>query len=157
MDVKENILDPCCGSKMMWFDKENQQALFCDIRTESHTLCDGRALNIKPDMELDFRSMPFDDGSFKLVVFDPPHLVRAGNKSWLKLKYGKLNENWKEDIQKGFSECFRVLAKDGVLIFKWNETQVKVSELLALTNKKPLFGHKSGKNMNTHWLTFMNT
>lgn len=157
MNPKERILDPCCGSRMMWFDKENQDALFGDIRAESHILCDGRALDIKPDMDLDFRNMPFSDCSFKLVVFDPPHLVRAGDKSWLKLKYGKLNENWKEDIKKGFSECFRVLAKDGVLIFKWNETQIKVSELLALTDKKPLFGHKSGKNMKTHWLTFMKT
>lgn len=141
----------------MWFDKENQLAMFGDIRSENHTLCDGRALEVKPDMAMDFRSLPFNDDSFKLVVFDPPHLVRAGKKSWLKLKYGKLNENWKQDIEKGFSECFRVLELDGILIFKWNETQVRVSEILALTDKKPLFGHKSGKNMNTHWITFMNT
>jgi len=142
---------------MMWFDKENQLTLFCDNRQESHTLCDGRHLEIKPDLNIDFRDMPFDDGRFKLVVFDPPHLVRAGNKSWLALKYGKLGESWKDDIKKGFSECFRVLEKDGILIFKWNETQVKVSEILSLTNKAPLFGHKSGKRMDTHWITFMNT
>lgn len=141
----------------MWFDKENQLAMFCDIRSESHTLCDGRALDVRPDMTMDFRELQFDDGSFKLVVFDPPHLVRAGNKSWLKLKYGKLGEDWKQDITKGFSECFRVLEQDGILIFKWNETQVRVSELLALTDRKPLFGHKSGKSMNTHWITFINT
>jgi hypothetical protein len=44
---------------------------------------------------------------------------------------------------------------EGVLIFKWNETQVTVSELLALTDEKPLFGHKSGKREKTHWITFM--
>lgn len=43
----------------------------------------------------------------------------------------------------------------GILIFKWNEDQIKVSEILALTNEKPLFGHKSGKRMSTHWITFM--
>lgn len=152
---EKGILDPCCGSRMMWFDKKDQRALFGDVRTESHILCDGRALEISPEMTMDFRALPFGDESFKLVVFDPPHLVNAGKKSWLKLKYGKLNENWKADIAQGFAECFRVLADDGVLIFKWNETQVRVSELLALTDNKPLFGHKSGKNMNTHWLTFM--
>ena len=150
------ILDPCCGSRMMWFDKENQLAMFGDQRTEQHTLCDGRSLEIAPDMTMDFRSLPFKEHSFKLVVFDPPHLVRAGKKSWLALKYGKLGDDWRADIRKGFAECFRVLEPDGVLIFKWNETQVRVSELLALTEKKPLFGHKSGKNMNTHWITFMN-
>ena len=30
-----------------------------------------------------------------------------------------------------------------------------VSEILALTDQQPLFGHKSGKRVNTHWMTFM--
>jgi hypothetical protein len=153
----KKVLDPCCGSRMFWFDPKNKLVLFGDIRNESHILCDGRALKISPDMPLDFRKMPFDDGSFKLVVFDPPHLVNVGKKSWLGLKYGRLNNDWQNDIRDGFKECFRVLAKDGILIFKWNETQVKVLELLSLTDKIPLFGHKSGKAMNTHWITFINT
>ncbi|EKP55354.1 hypothetical protein ACINNAV2_3011 [Acinetobacter baumannii Naval-2] len=99
--------------------------------------------------------MPFKDETFHAVVFDPPHLVRAGDKSWLALKYGKLGENWKDDLAKGFSECFRVLKPNGMLIFKWNETQIKVSEILALTDQKPLFGHPSGKRANTHWIGFM--
>ncbi|HGW8344694.1 TPA: class I SAM-dependent methyltransferase, partial [Acinetobacter baumannii] len=104
---------------------------------------------------MDFRDMPFKDGQFTLVVFDPPHLVKAGKQSWLAAKYGKLSEDWREDIRKGFAECFRVLTNGGVLIFKWNETQIKVSELLELTDQKPLFGHISGKRSNTHWITFM--
>ena len=48
-----------------------------------------------------------------------------------------------------------MLAIGGVLIFKWNETQIKVSEILELTNHKPVFGHISGKRANTHWITFM--
>ena len=155
MSAAADILDPCCGSRMFWFDPNNQGVLFGDIRSESHTLCDGRALNITPDVQMDFRSIPFADGSFKLVVFDPPHLRRAGLKSWLGLKYGILSDDWREDIKRGFAECFRVLENDGVLIFKWNENQIKVSEILALTEQKPLFGHKSGKRMDTHWITFM--
>lgn len=149
------ILDACCGSRMMWFDRQNENTVYADKRTETHTLCDGRSLEINPDIEMDFRDMPFIDGQFKLVVFDPPHWIKAGAQSWLALKYGKLNQDWREDIRKGFSECFRVLATDGVLIFKWNETQIKVSEILALTDQKPLFGHISGKRANTHWITFM--
>lgn len=149
------VLDPCCGSRMFWFNPQNELALFGDIRAEDHILCDGRSLQIKPDMMLDFRDMPFDDGSFKLVVFDPPHLRNAGDKSWMKAKYGALNENWREDLREGFAECFRVLANDGVLIFKWNEIQIKVKEVLALTPEKPLFGHKSGKRQDTHWICFM--
>lgn len=28
------ILDPCCGSRMFWFDKDSQHALFGDIRDD---------------------------------------------------------------------------------------------------------------------------
>lgn len=55
------ILDACCGSKMFWFDKENPNVLFADIRDESHVLCDGRKLEVSPDMQIDFRDMPFQD------------------------------------------------------------------------------------------------
>lgn len=149
------ILDPCCGSRMFWFDRNNPNVVFGDIRKEQLELCDGRSLVIEPDVMVDFRNMPFSDGQFTLVVFDPPHLIKAGKKSWLAAKYGKLSENWRDDIKKGFSECFRVLANGGVLIFKWNETQIKVSDILELTEHKPLFGHISGKRANTHWITFM--
>ena len=144
---------------MMWFDKQDQRVLFGDQRTESHVLSDGRALEIKPDVKLDFTNLPFPDNSFKLIAFDPPHLVRAGKKSWLALKYGKLGQDWRDDLNKGFSECFRVLEANGILIFKWNENQIPVKEILALTDQKPLFGHttmKHKKNQTaTHWFTFM--
>jgi hypothetical protein len=68
-----------------------------------------------------------------------------------------LGKEWREDLQRGFSECFRVLATDGVLIFKWNETQIKVSEILKLTTRTPLIGHRSGKNSGTHWMCFIKT
>jgi len=140
---------------MMWFDKGDQRALFGDIRDEKRLLCDERVLRVEPDVLIDFRQLPFNDGKFKLVVFDPPHLTRAGTDSWMRAKYGMLTADWREDLRQGFTECFRVLEPEGVLIFKWNETQVLVSEVLSLTNQKPLFGHKSGKRGKTHWITFM--
>ena len=104
---------------------------------------------------MDFRALPYADGTFKLVAFDPPHLVRAGAKSWLAAKYGTLGQDWRDDLRKGFTECFRVLKEDGVLVFKWNETQIKLSEVLALTPHKPLFGNTAGKKNGTHWMVFM--
>ncbi|RKE35238.1 hypothetical protein B0G76_1299 [Paraburkholderia sp. BL23I1N1] len=152
----KTILDPCCGSRMFWFDPVNPHAVFGDVRSESIVVTDRshvqdgtRALTIEPDTLMDFRALPHPDGSFKLVVFDPPHLVRAGPRSWLAAKYGKLGPDWREDIRRGFSECFRVLEDHGVLIFKWNETQIKVGEILALTDRTALFGHKSGKRART--------
>lgn len=159
----KKILDPCCGGRMMWADPKNADVVFGDIRHEvmevtdrSHGRADGkRVLRIEPDVLLDFRAIPFADGSFRLVAFDPPHLVRAGGKSWLAAKYGKLGPDWREDLRRGFAECFRVLEPGGVLVFKWNETQVKVADVLALTPHRPLFGHLSGRKGLTHWLVFM--
>lgn len=149
------ILDACCGSRMFWFDKSNPNVLFADIRTESHILCDGRKLEIQPDIEMDFRNMPLPDNFFKMVVFDPPHLHKLGKESWMGKKYGILNPTWKQDIKMGFDECMRVLEPNGTLIFKWNENQIKVSEIINVIGQQPLFGHKSGKSANTHWLSFM--
>lgn len=149
------VLDPCCGSRMMWFDKDDPRAMFGDIRTETRDLCDGRVLTVDPDVVMDFRDMPFPDDTFHLVVFDPPHLERLGKDSWTAAKYGQLLPGWRDDLRLGFAECFRVLKPGGTLIFKWNEDQIPVSEVLALTPEKPLFGHKSGRLSKTHWIAFI--
>lgn len=109
---------------------------------------------IDPDCLMDFRALPFQENTFNLVAFDPPHLVRAGPKSWLAAKYGKLSTDWRDDLTAGFSECFRVLKPGGTLVFKWNETQIKTKEVLALTSHKPVFGQVSGRIGMTHWLVF---
>lgn len=149
------ILDATCGSKMMWFDKNNPNVLFADKRTESHILCDGRALEINPDIQIDFTQMPFDDNTFKLVVFDPPHLHKLGKNSWMAKKYGVLLPTWETDIRAGFNECMRVLESGGTLIFKWNENQIKVNQIIKVIGQTPLFGHPSGKANQTIWMTFM--
>ena len=157
------VLDPCCGSRMMWFDRADPRAVFGDQRAETITVTDNsrgntsgtRTIVIEPDTLLDFRALPYADGAFHLVAFDPPHLVQAGPRSWLAAKYGKLSDDWRADLRAGFSECFRVLRPYGTLVFKWNETQVKLREVLALTPERPLFGNTSGKKAGTHWLVFM--
>lgn len=148
----KRILDATCGSRMIWFDKQNPDTVYMDNRQLTTILCDGRILNIKPDIVADFRDMPFPDNTFYLVIFDPPHLRYAGDESWLAKKYGVLSNNWQEDIRRGFKECMRVLKPNGVLIFKWNEEQVKLSEVLKTIDYKPLFGNRRSK---THWLVFM--
>jgi len=146
------ILDACCGSRMFWFDKAEPHTTYIDNRELEDTLCDGRKLTINPDIVADFRNLPFPDNSFYLVVFDPPHLIRGGDNAWMVKKYGRLGENWREDIARGFSECWRVLKQNGVLIFKWNEDQVPQREVIQAIKRKPLFGDRRAK---THWMTFM--
>lgn len=158
--MSKPILDACCGGKMFYFDKNDPRVLFQDIREVETTLCDGRSFSVKPDVVGDFCSMSFPDGAFRMVVFDPPHLKYAGSKKeaqgWQMKKYGSLpSHGWQDVIRQGFAECFRVLEDGGFLIFKWNETDIKVSEVLKLTSYKPVFGHISGKRAKTHWICFM--
>ena len=106
--MRNIILDACCGSRMFWFNRQHPSTVYMDCRTLETTLCDGRKLTVAPDVIGDFRDMPFADGSFKMVVFDPPHLPNLGENSWMAKKYGKLNkETWRYDIECGFRECFR--------------------------------------------------
>lgn len=151
------VLDACCGPRMMWFDKSDSRALFVDKRSEeliADTREGRRHIVIAPDRIEDFTALPFPDNTFALVVFDPPH-TSAGPNSWTAKKYGRLSQNWRDEISAGFSECFRVLCPKGTLIFKWNEHRVAVSTVLSLTPEKPLFGQRCGASAKTHWLVFM--
>ncbi|XTZ40270.1 class I SAM-dependent methyltransferase [Salmonella enterica] len=141
---------------MFWFDKNDDRAVFADIRTEEHTLCDGRKLIIRPDVIADFRALPFSDDYFPVVVFDPPHLKHVGESSWMGKKYGRLSKDtWRDDLRAGFKEAFRVLRPQGVLVFKWNETQIPVSEIIKLTDVKPIIRQRVGKYDKTHWIIFL--
>lgn len=73
----------------------------------------------------------------------------------MRLKYGPRTGDWRDDLRKGCAECFRVLRPSQFLVFKWNEPQIRVSTILALTEEQPLFGHKSGTREKTHWITVM--
>ena len=151
------VLDVCCGPKGMWFDKKDSRALYMDKRRETHIdtyPCGTKTNIIDPCVVGDFSKMDFPDNTFRLVVFDPPHIEQTGE-SQITKKYGVLQGDWRGMLRTGFSECFRVLQPEGVLIFKWNECRFPVRDILSLTDAKPLFGHKSGKKMQTHWVVFM--
>lgn len=149
------VLDPCCGHRSFWFDSSCPVAVFGDIRSGTWELCDGRSFDVSPDVRTDFTDLPFADGSFGLVVFDPPHLVKAGETSYMAIKYGKLDVDWPDVIRRGFSECFRVLSPGGVLVFKWCEYHVALRDLLALAPYRPLFGNRKPGNDKTHWVVFV--
>lgn len=145
---------------MFYFDKNDRRVLFQDIREVETTLCDGRKFEVHPDVVADFTNMPYPDESFYAVVFDPPHLKYTSPQKkepngWQVIKYGHLDSDWRDTLRKGFGECFRVLRPNGLLVFKWNETDIPLSEILKLTNEKPVLGHKSGKRSGTHWVLFI--
>jgi len=150
------ILDACCGGKMFWFNKNHPNTIYMDIRKEGKGHSSFRPHHeINPDVVADFKKIPFRDKKFKLVVFDPPQMFLGKNAEFTK-RYGRLKkDNWKEEIKKGFDECWRVLDDYGVLIFKWNEFDIKKSEVLKVIGKEPLFGHVTNRSKNTHWFCFM--
>lgn len=143
---------------MFWFTKSDGRALFMDKRKETVFVDRGTGATpyvIKPNILADFSFMPFSDNTFALVVFDPPHIIRTEARGNFTKMYGILNNDWKDDIRRGFAECFRVLRPNGVLIFKWSESEIPLSNILALTLEQPLFGNRSGKIGKTHWIVFM--
>ena len=160
--MEKKIVDVTCGSRSIWFNKEHPAAVYCDRRREtfhnswkSTNKKSERSCVIDPDVLCDFTDLPFEDNTFSLVVFDPPHIVKANETAWLVKKYSKLDETWPQMIHDGFKECMRVLKPDGVLIFKWSEVQIPATDVWKAIGEKPLFGHHSGKKMNTYWGCFM--
>ena len=147
-------LDVACGPKSFYFDKTDPRVTFCDLHPRHKVLCDGRALDVSPDVVSDFRDLPFSDGSFGLVVFDPPHLeVGAG---WQVDKYGRLDpKGWRDDLSRGFSESLRVLRPGGVLVFKWYEYHIPLRDVLACCPVAPLLGNRRPRASRTHWILFM--
>lgn len=149
------ILDATAGYRMMWFNKQHPNCLYIDQRSE-----------VNPDEIQDFRKLPYPNNCFKLVVFDPPHEIKSDKsiKGWVMLKnFGRLKpETWSFDISKGLKECWRVLEPYGILIFKWNETDKKISQIQQYFPCKPLFGQKTntsiarhGYSAHTFWFCFM--
>ena len=156
--INKKILDVTCGSRSIWFNKAHPAALYCDKRSEVHSgfwKNSERKLEINPDVVCDFTNLPFEDASFYLVVFDPPHLTGAKETAWLVKRYGLLDDNWPKMLHDGFCECMRVLKPDGVLIFKWSEHDIPAQKVWDAIGQKPLFGHHSGKKSLTFWGCFM--
>ena len=150
------ILDVCCGSKMFWYDKQEPHTTYMDVRKAVYTAMDRgneRKIEINPDIQADWKNIPFDDETFDLVVFDPPHLVRAGKSSWLAKKYGTIDlMSWPHDFHEAFREIMRVLKPTGTLIFKWNEDQIPIKEVFKAFGQQPILGDMRRK---TKWSVFI--
>lgn len=159
------ILDACCGGRMMWFNKHHPNAIYIDNRVaKKGHIQNGHNPNheVNPDIIMDFRDLQFPDKTFKLVVFDPPHLSTLTETSIMRKKFGVLNaETWQADLRKAFSELWRVLDDYGLLIVKWNDIEIPYKKLLSLFSEEPLImnitaGNKTLKAGNrSYWFTFI--
>ena len=150
-----DILDVCCGGRMFWFEKNHPNTIYIDkrIAKKGHvTKPYNPNHEVIPNILMDFRQLGFRDNTFKLIIFDPPHLCCESKKSALIKKFGALDkENWRADLSLGFKECWRVLKDGGILIFKWGDTQISLQEVLSCFDYSPLIGHRRGRSI---WCTF---
>lgn len=157
MDTDKVVLDACCAGRHMWFDKENKQTIFMDIRQEKKgTIKIQPNWCVEPEVLGSYTNLPFEDKSFKLVVWDIPHKM-GRDKGIITKKYGYLDKDtYEDDLKNGFNEIMRVLDDYGVLEFKYADINVPVKEMLSLFPVKPLFGTITKKGVNnTFWFCFM--
>lgn len=155
------ILDATCGSKSIWYQPHHPFVIFMDKRKENYK--DPRVdryfvHRVDPDVVSEWKNTPFPNGHFDMVVFDPPHIIRDRNKKEIHLtkKYGELNkDNWKQVIKEGVKKLFDVLKDEGIFIFKWNDRDKSLGEVLSLFPYRPMFGTKTGTSNHTHWVLFL--
>jgi SAM-dependent methyltransferase len=161
----EEILDATCGGRTIWTEgnKHHENALYIDTREEPPGFHgqEGRTYAVQPDEQQDFRNLPYDDESFNLAVFDPPHIIREGGMKTLgghvRKKYGQLRaETWQEDLKAGFDELWRVLKPGGTLTFKFADDSADWDEVLELAPQDPLYGttYNQSNGVETRWFVF---
>lgn len=152
MTRSKQILDACCGGRHWWWEKDHPLAVYMDEREiPAGSLEDRPNFEVKPDVVGDFREMFFADSSFQIVLFDPPHITRDNADGVIAAKYGVLHPiRARDDLRRGFRECWRVLKPGGTLIFKWSGDRSLIKGIFPV---QPLVGTRSRRG-ETSWFVF---
>jgi len=158
------ILDATAGFRGIWYQKNLPFVTFMDKRegkfnavTPNMKLKNRRSWEIKPDVVSEWKDAPFPDDYFDMVIFDPPHLIWKNERTpgALDIKYSYLKkDNYKQVLKNAFEQLFRVLKPNGFFVLKWCDANVSVNEILKLCPYKPLYGSRSGRNDQNHWIMF---
>jgi SAM-dependent methyltransferase len=156
--MTREILDACCGGRMWWWDKNHPLAIYMDVREAPRGTRENRPnWCVEPDITADFRAIPFDDDTFRLVLFDPPHIIRNELLGNIGKQYGALPRTTEQDtLRQGLTECWRVLAPGGTLIFKWSGEPARVRPHFPAV---PIVGtraavRRAGGALPTSWFVF---
>lgn len=144
------ILDACCGGRHWWWDKEHPLAVYMDQRVAPPGSVDVRpGWEVAPDVVGDFRAMPFDSAAFRLVLFDPPHIVREEPSGYIAMKFGALHpDTEQDDLRRGLAECWRVLAPGGTLVVKWAGELARIRPHFP---SEPIVGTRSLRGLHPRW------
>jgi hypothetical protein len=140
------ILDMSAGSRSIWFNRMYPEAVYVDIREE-----------VSPTVVADSVDLPFPDGMFDGVVFDPPHMVNGRN-SYMAAWYGRHTaQEIREIVGRSGREAYRVTREDGWMAFKWNDHDIRLDHMLPLMEGwEPLVGHRVAQQTkhrsNSYWV-----
>jgi len=124
----------------MWLEKDVQQIVYLDKEIR---------LKYPPGIYADNEDLPFKTGSFDVIYFDPPHgdwgeSSRHTDPKELRYEDGPNTFFGWWRSRKGFfhyldssqEEFYRVLRDDGLLLFKWNETEISLNRVLIPFNHR---------------------
>jgi len=152
----KDIIDLCCWWRMFRYDKNNPLVHFMDIRKlPSWSIKSRPNFTVDPDEIWDFRNIQHPDNTFKVVIMDPPHLRSLWDKSWMAMKYWKVSRERKVDMELWFKEAMRVLQDRWILIFKRNDSEISVSEIVKIFPIKPSIWQRTWKNNKTIRLIYI--
>lgn len=161
--ISMRILDATTSNKSMWYQKDNPFTVFMDMRKgifspqtpnmKTATIKKCGVYKVFPDIQARWQHLPFKDECFDMIVFDPPHI--SGSSAGISQRYGFLTKTWKYDMSEGLKELFRVLKNEGSFIFKWNEREIQIKEVLNIFPYNPMFGTRTGTSNKTHWIVFI--
>lgn len=140
------IVDLTAGNRAVWVNKAHPDCTYIDKRE-----------SVKPDIVADIcdlRSV-FEDSTFDLVVFDPPH-INFGITSDMAKTYGHhTTKQIIELLQKGSAEARRISKPHALMAFKWNDHDIPLKKAIGLmVGWEALFGHvtKDGPGSKTYWV-----
>jgi hypothetical protein len=140
-EVFEILLDVSAGNRHIWSEKNPPDTIFIDREP---------GLKVKPDVLADFTMIPFRDGIFDMVVFDPPHLVvskpsaKWAHRDPAEAEFDYSGAWWGyftspmqmfKAIAMAQDEIYRVTTDDGFLYFKWNNAMAKTMTVIPKFSK----------------------
>jgi hypothetical protein len=144
------MLDATASYRAMWFDKNYKDCIYIDKRRE-----------VKPTVICSWNNLPFIDGVFDLVLFDPPHTNPGETGRGIMTNiWGAIRaEKMVPTLYYASRELLRTLKFGGQFILKWNTHSKSLDSVLALFPIKPLFGHKTAyktkHSAQTYWVFFI--
>lgn len=148
--ITPTVLDATCGGRMMWWNKAHDDVLYLDRRVvPPGSIVQQPMWNVTPDVVADFTALPYADGAFEMVVYDPPHAPIAEG-GIIASKFGTLTDL--DEIVAGLHECLRV--SRGWVVFKWAEAPFPVGDVVDRLGVDPMFGHRTAKSGATIWCVF---